>query len=361
MINYDFLLLQAIGIVIVVMGHMGIEFFWGIFQAYSFHMPLFIFISGYFYNKKSEDNIFKYIYKKIRRLIVPYFFINLIYGILINIFKRMEWVNYGEKVNFKSLVEYPIINGHQFGLNVAGWFVIALFIVQITYVITRRIFTLINVKNEYLIMSIFFIIGIIGVYLGNKGYIEGVKIVFTRTLFLISFYNMGYFYKEKIENRFKYNNIAFFIILLSIQFIMIKKYKNLAFSAVWCNEFNKENIFLPHIASITGILFWLKISKIFSGFIKNNRYIRYIGQNTWTVMMHHQFIFFIINLNLFFINKKIALDGFDVEQFKSNGWYSYDFGDCRFLTLYVIAGVCIPLLCKKYFDNILKRRKVIDN
>lgn len=46
--NQKFTILKAMGILAVVGGHAGTNFLpW--FPVYSFHMPLFIFISGYFF------------------------------------------------------------------------------------------------------------------------------------------------------------------------------------------------------------------------------------------------------------------------------------------------------------------------
>lgn len=72
-INQQFLLLQAIGIVLVVIGHKdGISLFFDWFPAYSFHMPLFIFISGYFYKNENDKNLRNFILNKVNKLIIPY-------------------------------------------------------------------------------------------------------------------------------------------------------------------------------------------------------------------------------------------------------------------------------------------------
>ena len=58
---------------------------------YSFHMPLFIFISGYFFSSIKNKDIIGNIIKKFKRLIVPHFFFNII--MLIPIF--CFWKQYG--------------------------------------------------------------------------------------------------------------------------------------------------------------------------------------------------------------------------------------------------------------------------
>ena len=72
--NIKFLILQTIGIILVVLGHKGgINLFTDWFPIYSFHMPLFIFISGYFYKTNSESNLIAFIKNKSKRLLIPYF------------------------------------------------------------------------------------------------------------------------------------------------------------------------------------------------------------------------------------------------------------------------------------------------
>ena len=44
---------------------------------YTFHMPLFIFISGYFFSTKKNDNLCFTIFEKIKRLIIPHCFFNI--------------------------------------------------------------------------------------------------------------------------------------------------------------------------------------------------------------------------------------------------------------------------------------------
>ena len=56
--NIQFAILQTIAIIFVVVGHSGgISFGFEWFPISSFHIPLFIFISGYFYKEKQEKKL----------------------------------------------------------------------------------------------------------------------------------------------------------------------------------------------------------------------------------------------------------------------------------------------------------------
>lgn len=74
--------MSAIAIVSVVAGHCtnnaGIPLFQSQFRPYSFHLPLFAFISGYFYRKANDDNYITYIVKKGKKLLLPLFICNIL-------------------------------------------------------------------------------------------------------------------------------------------------------------------------------------------------------------------------------------------------------------------------------------------
>ena len=78
--NKKILFLQVFGIILVVIGHIG-EMNTNLHRwIYSFHMPLFMFISGYLLNytnqRKIENiNLKEFFWKKIKRLLIPYFII----------------------------------------------------------------------------------------------------------------------------------------------------------------------------------------------------------------------------------------------------------------------------------------------
>lgn len=83
--------------------------------------------------------------------------------------------------------------------------------------------------------------------------------------------------------------------------------------------------------------------------------IRYIGDNTWTVMAHHQLVFFLINVVMLLTMTHIkAFSGFSVAKFQTNMWYAYDMGKWQSLLFYSIAGLSVPLLLQYWYEQYLK-------
>ena len=73
-IDYRIKLLYAIGITMVVLAHCrggGVVLLFDWFPYGGLHVALFIFCSGYLYKDSSEDHIKPYVFKKIKRLIIP--------------------------------------------------------------------------------------------------------------------------------------------------------------------------------------------------------------------------------------------------------------------------------------------------
>ncbi len=85
--NRQFRILSALGIIFVVAGHLGYGLFdvGGLFPCYSFHVFIFLFVSGYFYREDAESDILGYVRRKCFTLLLPYFLWNLFYGILARI------------------------------------------------------------------------------------------------------------------------------------------------------------------------------------------------------------------------------------------------------------------------------------
>ena len=350
--NDNILLLMAFVIVFVVLGHKGgIGLFSDWFPYYSFHMPLFMFIAGYLFKENYVDSIKDYTIKKFRHLMIPYYMWNLFYGLLVVALKYFDIVKFGAKFDAYNFFVMPFVHGHQFSLNVAMWFVPQLFAIQVIYVLFRKVKKEVKVvDNEWFWLLCFFILGLSSVWLVNHGYVTNHwrRFLF-RTLFFLPFFHFGYLYRIKLEAKDKLNSLIYFAIIFVIQFALLKGYGKITFNAI--TNYYPSKIILPYITSMTGIMFWLRISKILAPVLAKSKYIQYLGQNTWTVMAHHQFIFFLINFAFFSLLPYINLRGFSIEKFQTNAWYGYHPAKWQFLIFYSAAGIIVPLLGKYLYDR----------
>lgn len=111
----------------MIMGHVGFGDKFSHF-IHAFHMPMFFFVSGFFY-KKREYGICAYIDKKARTLLIPYIVFGLMHWLIFIIL---------EGFSIDPLIHIFTINTE--GLPIAGalWFLTALFFTDIIYFLLDR-------------------------------------------------------------------------------------------------------------------------------------------------------------------------------------------------------------------------------
>lgn len=261
-------LMKGIGILLVYLGHSfnlprldwnKIFVFLGN-TTYSFHMPLFFFISGLLSNTNKEINLEKFYKGKIKRLLIPYFFINLIDFFPRTLFPQLVNSKFG---GIKEVLFY--------GTKIT-WFVYTLFIIFMIFPFLDKY---ILKKDKY------YLFGLLLIILNYLKIFENIEIFSLNKVvtYLLYFY-LGYiikpFYKEKIKNGIGSKNLNFFII--SIVFL------SLSYKYYYLNYFNNV------IFAILGILFVLNIALR----IKENsviyKFFNFLGINSLTFYLIEGFI-----------------------------------------------------------------------
>lgn len=356
--NYKFLVLEALGIIFVVIGHNQPinAFFNNVFLFYQFHMALFVFVSGYFFK---DNGVKEFIGKKTKKLIGVYIIWNCIYGIIVNILKYVNIVNYGNDFNLYNIFVAPFIgSSNQFGFNAPAWFMISLYFIQLIYFFINKLLNKIKIKERISTTIITIVFAIIVLKLYQKGLLQSEywKLLI-RVAFLLPFYLLGILYK-KYEKYDKLNNYFIFTITIIVQAILLQKFGRIDYNLN--TFFIGKNYIIYFIASINGIVFWLRISDIIARHFENNKIIECIGKNTLPIMMHHLFCEFLLNLIISILNQKIhVLNHFNQVDFQNNIWYKYDNSSNGTINLiYAIIGIVIPILIEvKVFNKLRIRGK----
>ena len=261
-------LMKGIGILLVYLGHSfnlpqldwnKIFVFLGN-TVYSFHMPLFFLISGLISNTNSEI-ILKNFYKgKIKRLLVPYLFINLVDFFPRTLFPKLVNSEFG---GAKEILFY--------GTKIS-WFVYTLFIIFMIFLFLDKY---ILKKDKY------YLFGVILVTVNYLKIFENIEIFSLNkvAMYLLYFY-IGYIvkpiYKEKIKNGIGSKNLIFLIIGVIFLSLSYKDY--------YLNYFNSV------VFAILGIWFVLNIALR----IKENsviyKFFNFLGINSLTFYLIEGFI-----------------------------------------------------------------------
>lgn len=373
-IDERILLLQFFGILFVVLGHTGnsISIFFDWFPYGSFHMALFIFISGYLYKEESEIQPFKFIGKKFKSLVIPLYIWQFLYALLWMILTRYDLLRYGDKPNLKNFLICPWTYGPRYGLTEASWFIATLFLIHLINIFIRKLFRISKKKvNEYGYLVILCVCGFWAIVEARKigglfGGMSQFQSMVTKVGFLFPFYQMGHLIKKwggKLLDNI--SSTIYLSFLMGVQLILSY------FSGGTSGLFNTvvqpvyPSPIIAYLISCTGIFFWFRLAKIFLPSLKNSKVISCVGRNTFSIVIHHQFGVYLINWLMYGI--KLIVGGFgglSVESIKTNYWYTYSPNRINtFKVVYLVGSIIFSLaigyLCKfggrKIYENIMQK------
>lgn len=361
--NKNLRILYFIGIFLVVANHFGggsINLLYDWFPAYSFHLPLFMFCSGYLIFKNRSEKTLPFLKKNLKKFLIPLYVWNIIYGLFI-IFLHHKGFTIGDSFNLFNIFIKPIYNGHQFVFTLATWYIFPLLILKI---INFFILKLLGDDKKLYVLYFFIslLIGALGIHLAMNGYNEGFYLLLVKIMFFLPFFAFGMLYFVVLERYDKFRNLVYFALLFIISLIVIYIFGGTKeYVPSWCNNF--DNVYRPYIVGLIGILFWLRVAKIITPVLSKSKFIMNISRNTYDIVIHHMMGYFILNC-IYYKLSNIMFHDFNIESFKSNIFYFYTpKGLNNFLILYVVFGfgfsltiIYIKKLIKKKIDE---RRFVI--
>ena len=351
-INYQFKIMYVIGIVNVLMAHTHANEF--LFLNEMIHyagytIAIFVFVSGYFYNAKSESNIPAYISKKFLKLIIPLYLWNLFYALVILVLERFGF-SFGGHVTVKRVLLSPMIGAHLMSFNDPAWFIVPLFVTEVYNVCVRKVVSKFSSNKTDVGLLIFhFLVGFAGVAMAEKGLNKGWWLFLTRFMYFIPFFSLGYFYKNYLEKKDTLPSFWYFSIILAVALIIILVYGHAsAYSIVIMDENFFENPVLPFVSGILGVAFYLRIARILTPVIGKSKMLNVVADNTFSIMMNHILGIFILKA-LFLLACKFLpmLPEFSMELFKNDIAYIYLPRGRGFPLLYVFFGAFIPIVMQK--------------
>lgn len=202
-LRYPFIdIAKGIGIILVVYAHLPAAFPNLVIYFYSFHIPLFFFITGLFISNK---NIFYNIFIK---LFIPYLifsFISICFFILQN-----KILNYQINYSFLDFL-FRVIEGNYFSLIFNGvlWFFPALIVSYFVFCICISFTTFLKFLFLVLLLIIYFcFIDLIPNYFSIQSGIVGSIFLLTANLYKDNFFN----YLKNTSNKNIFFMVIFFII-----------------------------------------------------------------------------------------------------------------------------------------------------
>lgn len=274
--------LKGVGIFLVVLGHLQLaETSTKI--IYSFHMPLFFFISGFLFKIKSNEAFRTRARKKAINLIRPYFIfeaISILFTSFVSIVKGGKLPALSDTLSELFYLEGTV------GWNSPLWFLVVLFFVELIFSVF---------KSPLYKMTISFV-GLIGGFLLsliNTNFIIGINAIFIG----VFFYGFGYILRKHsiIEKLGKHKLPS---IVSTSSFLVLNIVISLINQPVSIYENVVGNYFYFIVAALSGVLFMVIVfSKT-----RSVKILEFYGKNTLFIMGTHYFFLFVygfVNANFF--------------------------------------------------------------
>ena len=259
-------IMQCIAVLLVVAGH-SIEtpspsLFWQYVHKfiYSFHMPLFMLLSGYLFFHSRYSNFLDHIKKKASRLLVPYVIISSLFflpRVLLNNFNSVK-VQFSCSAFLNNLI-YPWDN-----VITQFWFLPTLCLIVGVLVHCYSLFSDIKIFNitGVLFYMVYFILGyMIAKY---KAVLQRFVYYNCQTLIIIAVLNTAYLILESNDAiKFLLSLVNSYFVMLTAIFYVNKEYKFLDF----CNGYYYHIYLLSWLPLKIVIILGYKILHINSEFL----------------------------------------------------------------------------------------------
>ena len=256
---------KGIGMILVYIGHCKIQGSSPLFQwIYSFHMPLFFYLSGLLFKRKKFRVV---IANKVFSLIIPYVLFSIINYFLYNIARTCD-------VSLVGVLLYG------WGLN-PMWFIPVLFVIELLHAsfVCQRRFLLRCVA--FLFLTTLFVLKIKTNFFAPYAASE---IPWFYLCFLT-----GYFSINRLEgwmNKFSRFSFVFLIFQILLLFMIVLPYND--------NYRCQDNDFLSYlyryVLGMLGTLIVLLVSKIIAN-AKFSFLFRFIGRNTIVLLCTHKMFY----------------------------------------------------------------------
>lgn len=309
----------------VIDDHTGttVGFLSGVFPYNSFYMPMFVFISGYFYR---EQAVWQNVRHKARHLLLPYLMWGGIGELIAWILMKGGIVNWFVPVSVRNIVSSLTLVSIS-PLTDPSWFVVMLFWVSVDYNALRRILRVNTERKDDVFLFAFVIIGFWLIYLCLNGYEYNLfALFFIRTFWYMQFYHAGVMFRRYWEEYVsQWRTLLPCTVCVLVNVVLLCAIgENIRFnSTAWMASFHSW--WLPVVTSTTGILFWYKVMQFLSEKMGRLRGVDFIAENTFTIMCTHFFFANIPNFYAYFqyLHGNLAFADFPAEAFQQNIWNGY--------------------------------------
>lgn len=271
--------LKGIGIILVVAGHLFSPYTDYLDDPinqmiYSFHMPLFFFLSGFVYGHSQKKSFKNAIVKKFVSLLLPY----LCFSALYCFFKNLSWIS--------LLAEDETHNGY--------WFTLTLFFVFLIGNLSEKVLSNKNSNLEFLFQVLISIVLMAVAKFELVPNVVSTVFSFDKIAKFYLFYQIGKYVAQGMGWAKMFTNNFVFSLLLCIYIIVFFKY------GFPLDSVNIYSFVLP----ICGVCVIFNIVQKHDKLISTRGILPFLGKKSLEIYLTHLLFLNILNVNL--------VRGFDV-------------------------------------------------
>lgn len=330
---------KGLGIMLMVIGHSGCPP--GLYHfIYFFHMPLFFFISGYFFNPESTRSKKVFLSRKIQTLWMPFVKWSLVFLLLHNVLYSIhfEEVLYTWSDIWKRLILIPLMFGEDTLLG-GYWFLNNLFYCSVLCLFFTWLLKYIS-SNMRMISTIFFIIAttafMLSLFLNNiisNNVLKQLPSIFFSAVIFGAGYLFSQFKFKFIKSRWLWM-ISFVILVIGVIL------KPLSRPFISANPLDTPYII---VMALVGVYFLFYLSHVL-----NRTFLRtllvYIGDHSLIILTFHFLVFkfaswFIVLVNNLPMSEIATHPHIKFEE--PNWWWLF----------YSIFGISLPITFKFLKDR----------
>lgn len=250
---------KGIGIILMVVGHMpsmpNIVHNW----IFSFHMPLFFFLSGYMFKKKKVNVCIR---NSIKKYLEPYF----IYSVL---FIIVDYIFFKDVNAMKESTKRFLLG--QGGFDVL-WFFVSMFWIQIIYNFIEE-----TIDDEKFVRTA--VIALSVVAYGFTILKIGIAFKFSTSIVSILFFATGAEFKKVEAKLANLNSYIKMLVWLAVNVSCLSIINRAGWAVLDINSQQYGNLLITYIAAISGTLFIVCLSHILES-CKIMKPIIFIGENS---------------------------------------------------------------------------------
>lgn len=340
--------LKGMGILAVIAGHVPIPLLW--INTYSFHMPLFFIVAGFFLNlEKDFGSFFK---SKFKSLLIPFYkyiitFACIYWLLHLTNLPLFHGYVFETTFNMKMLFIDPFLHCHNFPLILPLWFVSSLFIAMVIVGLIRPLLKrclLNDCSSKFSAVVIFIVLEILTYYAlpvtDAPPQLKMIIPVIFRTLIICCFIILGCFIWKKKEIFMTQTLIS----IMSLVFLFLCWKYNYAYAMVWNGLGNSviERLLFP-VYGITGLYFSFMLTQQLCTIPHLKKALEYFGRKSFHIMALHLSGFALFNLLL------TRSDSWSISNISSVGF--------RFpisLIFYFIFSLAFSVACCFIYDKFNK-------